>query len=158
MRIMATLLLASLLACACSESNAPTAGNSVRDTATYADESEGRPMSRKAPRDVPPLEHGDIRYEQVMRPALFELDDNARYLRAARISDDHTLWIKPVFEIKRDPSKNRGVQSIYFEKMVFGDGGKILIRDERGKCFSVKRENGAVKSLFFCPKELKENP
>lgn len=112
-------------------------------------------MSRKAPADVPPLEINGIRYEQVMSASLYDLEDNARYLRASRIEDGETLWVKPVFKIKYDTTKERGVQSVYFEVMVHQDD-RIVIRNERGVHYSVDPETGKSRRLWFTPKGLDE--
>ena len=108
-------------------------------------------MSRKAPADVQPVELDGVRYEQVMSPAAHDLDGDAHYLRAVRISDGETLWIEPVYKIKVDSSKNRGVQSVYFETMTIDDG-KILIRNEKGVYYSVDPKTGKSKKLWLKPK------
>lgn len=103
---------------------------------------------RNAPKQVPAVELGGVRYEQVMNARSLGFEGDTGYLRAVRVATGEELWVRRVYANEIDPTKERDVQLRYFSDMtVSPDGDRILITNEAGERWSVDPETGASEPL-----------
>lgn len=97
--------------------------------------SEGLPprrMSRTRPPEVPPLVHAGVRYEQVMVPSREGLPHGG-YVVATEVATGTRKWIRKVYDIALDPTRELDVQFYYFKTLSLERGGRaLLVEDERG--------------------------
>lgn len=100
---------------------------------------------RVGPKDVPPLEVKDIRYEVIHWGKDRGLGQNGGYIAAMNRSTGDELWVLKIYDIKYDPSLESDVQDVFITSMsraLFS--GKIKITDENLRHYLVDIETRAV--------------
>lgn len=101
--------------------------------------------SRPTAPDVPPVEHGGIRYSQVMNGRARNLDQSTGYLMAEDIATGEEIWVLKVYDVNIDPTLEQDVQEIYFRSMALEPGSSSLrIEREFGGTFKVDLEKITV--------------
>ncbi len=102
-----------------------------------------RSSKRPAPPEIEPVVIGDVRYEQVRNALDLGFDQLTGYLRARDAGTGEDLWVRQVYAVVIDESKERDVQEVYFASMTAGgDGASLIIENERGERFSVDAGTG----------------
>lgn len=87
--------------------------------------------SRGPAPDVPPLEMGGIRYQQVKEGLTLGLPVRCGYLQAIDISSGKSLWILQVYQQTYDPEIEGDIQEIFFLRMKWhADTREILVENE----------------------------
>jgi hypothetical protein len=84
---------------------------------------------RPAPKDVPPVMAGGIRYTAPAR-------DGGGYVEARDVRSGKLLWELRVYEIKIDQNLERDVQDIFITSLKVADG-KLQVVNEKGDKFVV---------------------
>jgi hypothetical protein len=84
---------------------------------------------RPAPKDVPPVIAGDIKYTAPPR-------NGGGYVEARDVRSGKLLWELRVYEIKVDQDLERDVQDIFITSLKVADG-KLQVVNEKGDKFVV---------------------
>ena len=84
---------------------------------------------RPAPKDVPPVIAGGIKYTAPPR-------DGGGYVEARDVGSGKLLWELRVYEIKVDQNLERDVQNIFITSLKIADG-KLQVANEKGDKFVV---------------------
>jgi len=92
---------------------------------------------RNAPRRVPPVVNGGVRYEQNLGASEAEFGQVGGVLTARDAKTGKLLWSLKVYENKRRPGLEGDVQDVFFRSMAFDSDGRLIIENERGHRFSV---------------------
>lgn len=142
---MKGVLLVTLSCLATLGSGAPAV---VQSEAPVEVVSMKKSTDRNAPKQVPAVELGGVRYEQVLNARNLGFEGETGYLRAVRIATGAELWVRRVYGNEIDPAKERDVQLRYFTELTLSpDGRRLLITNEAGEAWSVDPETGASAPL-----------
>lgn len=98
------------------------------DTATPPVSGEQVSAKRSAPRVVPPVVLGDVRYS-VPHTAMGSIlaEDTVTH---------EVLWTQAIYPVAFDPGLERDVQDVYIDSMR-AENGLLIIRNEEGAWFSL---------------------
>jgi hypothetical protein len=138
--------LALVLATACAapgdRSNAGVAADSAGPTGAVTQTPAGK---RVAPPEVAPVTIGEIRFEAIHWGRDRGLGQNGGYIAALDRRTGSELWVLKVYDIEYDPSLEEDVQDVFIASLSrTWLGGKLDIRDERGRRYRVDPRTRSV--------------
>ena len=102
---------------------------------------------RVGPPVVPPVEVGALRFEAIHWGKERGLSQNGGYIAAFDKATGKELWTLKVYDIQYDQTLESDVQDIFIKSMsktLFG--GKLKIKDERGRRYVVDPDAKTVQS------------
>lgn len=104
-----------------------------------------RSSSRMRAPEVPAIEHGGVRYEQLRAPSAEGLPPGG-YVTATEIASGKRLWITRVYETAVNPNREVDVQMVFFRSMALSDAGDQLeISDEKSRTYLIELKDGTVR-------------
>jgi hypothetical protein len=137
--------LALVLATACTSPGDRSSAGAV-DSAGPPDAVAQAPAGKRvAPPEVAPVTIGEIRFEAIHWGRDRGLGQNGGYIAALDRRTGLELWVLEVYDVEYDPSLEEDVQDVFIASLSrTWLGGKLDIRDERGRRYRVDPRTRSV--------------
>ncbi|HEX7689812.1 MAG TPA: hypothetical protein VF453_19050 [Burkholderiaceae bacterium] len=109
--------------------------------------------SRRAPPEVPPVEHDGVLYEPLASRDVSEVDPQTVYVVARDAATRTPLWWTPLYRIELVPHLERDVQMVFIRSLALSeDGHRLLAENSRGRRFEIDIASHEVHELPAAPR------
>jgi hypothetical protein len=108
-----------------------------------ANEAEAK---RPAPKEVPSVVAGGIRFKVPHFGALHDKPQNGGYVQAWDVKTGKLLWDRMVYRVRYDANLEKDVQDDFISEMTV-KGGRLFVKTERSEKFEMDLESGKVRAL-----------
>jgi hypothetical protein len=101
---------------------------------------------RVAPKEVPSVVAGGIRYKVPHFGALHDKSQNGGYVQAWDVKTGKLLWDRMVYRVRYDLNLEKDVQDDFISGIRI-KGGHLIVKTERSEKFDMDLESGKVSAL-----------
>ena len=102
---------------------------------------------RRAPQ-AKPVVHKGVRYEQMRDPRSQGFKQPGGIVAAIDVESGKQLWAVQVYSVTYEPNEERDAQEVYIEELrVDAKADALLVKDERGRRYTISLKDRSVKAL-----------
>ena len=98
---------------------------------------------RTPPEKVPAIGNGTTRF-QVLLGARRRFGQSGGVVQAIDIASGEELWALKIYLQEYDPTEERDYQEVYIKTMSFDEHGRLLLEDERRRCYLLDLDSKQV--------------